>query len=331
MKNTSMKSYIRNFAALLAVFLILYSLISANVLNRYYYTILVLVCISIVMSTSLNMATGFLGQLVLGHAGFMAIGAYSSALTGIMLKTSSLPNVIIFIIAALVGGISAALAGIIVGAPALRLRGDYLGIMTLGFGEVIKVIITNLGFTGGAQGLSGIPRILSFPTAFWTTVIVVTIIVLIMKSRHGRAILSIREDEIAAEAVGIPITKYKILGFAVAAFFGGVGGALYAFQMAYLAPAAFGFIKSIDIFVIVVLGGMGSLTGAILASIFLTFLPEVLREFANYRLLIYSLLLIVMMLFRPQGLLGTSEFSLTTILNKFKRRTKKKPIDGSDN
>ncbi len=316
LKIDSKYGVLRIIIAVAMVFLILNSLITFGVLSRYYSTILVFICVFIIMATSLNIATGFLGQLVLGHAAFMGIGAYTAALTAIALRDVIANNLLLFVVSALAAAVTTSIAGLLVGTPALRLRGDYLGIMTLGFGEIVKVILTNLDITGGAQGLTGIPRIMTFPLAFWTTVIVVTIIYLFMNSRHGRAILSIREDEIASESVGINITKYKIMGFVMASLFGGVGGAMYAFQIGYLAPATFGFIKSVEIFVIVVLGGMGSLSGSIMAAIFLTYLPEALREFEKYRLLLYSILLIGTMLYRPQGLMGTKEFSLTKTLNK---------------
>lgn len=321
------------------VFVVLYVLMVTGTINRYNSTIFILVCIAIIMATSLNVATGFLGQLVLGHAGFMAIGAYVAALIGTLLQDKlyldflgeGMNDLVLFLVSAFAAMIFAAVAGILVGTPALRLRGDYLGIMTLGFGEIVRVVITNLNVTGGAQGLTGIPRIMNFPIAFWTTVIIVLVIYLFMNSRHGRAILSIREDEIASESVGTNVTKYKILGFVIASGFGGVGGAIYAFQVGYLAPSAFGFIKSIDIFVVVVLGGMGSISGGIIAAVFLTFLPEYLREFNEYRLLIYSILLILTMLYRPQGLMGTKEFSAKGATKKLASLVKRKDrdVDGS--
>ncbi|MGD9909809.1 MAG: branched-chain amino acid ABC transporter permease [Candidatus Izemoplasmatales bacterium] len=319
----------------LAIFLILNTLINQGILSRYYSTILVMVMVYIIMATSLNITTGFLGQLVLGHAGFMALGAYSAALTALALAPYIGSPLLLFFISAIVAMIVAALAGIIVGTPALRLRGDYLGIMTLGFGEIVKVILTNLEITNGAQGLTGIPRIMSFPLAYFTMIFIVAMIALFMNSRHGRAMLSIREDEIAAESVGINITKYKIIGFVMSSMFGGVGGAIYAFQIGFLAPTAFNFVQSINIFVIVVLGGMGSLSGSIIAAIVLTFLPEALREFATYRLLVYSTLLILTMLFRQQGLMGTKEFSVTysglkSNYLKIKNFFKKKSLKRSD-
>jgi len=335
-----LKKYLRNFLFIAGIFIVINTLVTTGILNRYYTTILVLIMIAIIAAVSLNLASGMLGQLVLGHAAFMGLGAYGAAITGKALFNSGAmdfmmfewaTNLSIFIISAIVGGLVAAAAGLLVGTPALRLKGDYLGIMTLGFGEVVIVFLTNIPkITGGAQGLRGIPRIVNFPIAFWTMVVCVSIIVFIMKSRHGRAILSIRENEIAAEAVGINLTKYKVATFSIAAFFGGVSGALFAFIQGFIAPTitSFGFVKSIEMFVIVVLGGMGSITGSIISATILTFLPEALRQFASYRLLIYSLILIIMMLVRPQGIFGTTELSLTGAINKIKGFFSKEKKEG---
>lgn len=309
--STSLDKVLPVAVIVLGAFFFLNDKITSGAFNRYYATIMVMIAVAIIMAASLNIATGFLGQLVLGHAGFMALGAYSAAIFAKAMYASITNPLLLFVLSALVALVIAGFAGFLVGTPALRLRGDYLGIMTLGFGEIVKVVLTNLEITNGAQGLTGIPRIMSFPIAYFTMVFVVGMIALFMNSRHGRAMISIREDEIAAESVGIHITKYKIMGFVMAAGLGGVGGAIYAFQVGFLAPKVFDFVKSIDIFVVVVLGGMGSLSGSIVAAIVLTFVPEVLREFEDYRLLIYSGLLIFTMLFRPQGLMGTKEFRLT--------------------
>lgn len=318
MAKISKKNYIINVLAIILVFLLLKFFISNGVISRYYLGIIIFICINIVLATSLNLATGFLGQLALGHAGFMAIGAYVSAITAISLKGTGLPNTVMLIISLLLAGIFAGVVGIAIGIPALRLKGDYLGIITLGFGEVIRVFINNIKMTGGAQGLTGIPRISNIDNVFWITVIVVTILYTLTNSRHGRAIISIREDEIAAEAVGIQTTKYKVMGFAIAAFFAGIGGGMYAHYIAFLDPNTFNFMRSVEILVIVVLGGMGSLTGSVIAAIVLTILPEALRDFANYRLLIYSGLLVIMMIFRPQGLFGTTEFSMSGFLYRLR-------------
>ena len=307
----------------LALYILLSVLISANIINPYYSGILTMVCINVILAVSLNLATGFLGQLVLGHAGFMSVGAYSAAL---FTMYSGLPTVISFPLALLVGGIVAAAFGVIIGVPALRLKGDYLAILTLGFGEIIRVLILAMPFTGGAAGLSGIPLLTTFTDVFIIAIITVAVIFAFIHSRHGRAVIAIREDEIAAEAAGIHTTYYKLLAFVLAAFFAGIAGGLYAHHIGVLDPSKFDFNYSVEILIMVVLGGMGSITGSIVAAIVLTLLPELLRGFSEYRMLIYSVILICVMLFKPSGLLGQHELSLTKILNKFrgkKAETKK--------
>jgi len=217
----------------------------------------------------------------------------------------------------------AAFSGIIIGIPALRLRGDYLAIMTLAFGEIVRIIINNLEFTGGAKGFRGIPRLMNFTYVYFFMIACVAFLMLLARSRHGRAIISIRENEIAAEAVGISSTRYKVTGFALSAMIGGIGGGLFAFQMGFLQPTMFGFMKSVDILVMVVLGGMGSMTGSVIAAIVFTWLPEALREFNEYRMVAYAVLLIVMMIVRPQGLFGTREFGFSKLMRKIFNKTKK--------
>lgn len=304
---------------ILALVVVLYgvlaALISANVINPYYSGILTMVCINIILAVSLNLATGFLGQLVLGHAGFMSVGAYAAAL---FTMYSGLPTAISFPLALLLGGLVAAAFGIIIGVPALRLKGDYLAILTLGFGEIIRVIILATPFTGGAAGLSGIPLLTTFTYVFIIAILTVAVIFAFIHSRHGRAVIAIREDEIAAEAAGIRTTYYKLLAFVVAAFFAGIAGGLYAHHIGVLDPSKFDFNYSVEILIMVVLGGMGSITGSVIAAIVLTLLPELLRGFSGYRMLIYSIILICVMLFKPSGLLGQHELSLTKILKKFR-------------
>lgn len=260
----------------------------------------------------------------------MSVGAYSAAL---FTMYSGLPTVVSFPLALLVGGIVAAAFGVIIGVPALRLKGDYLAILTLGFGEIIRVLILAMPFTGGAAGLSGIPLLTTFTYVFIIAIITVAVIFAFIHSRHGRAVIAIREDEIAAEAAGIHTTYYKLLAFVLAAFFAGIAGGLYAHHIGVLDPSKFDFNYSVEILIMVVLGGMGSITGSIVAAIVLTLLPELLRGFSEYRMLIYSVILICVMLFKPSGLLGQHELSLTKILNKFrgkkrrqKRRRKKWPF-----
>ena len=299
----------------LALYVILSVLIQANIINPYYSGILTMVCINVILAVSLNLATGFLGQLVLGHAGFMSVGAYAAAL---FTMYSGLPTMASFPLALLIGGIVAAAFGVIIGVPALRLKGDYLAILTLGFGEIIRVLILATPFTGGAAGLSGIPLLTTFTYVFIVAILTVAVIFAFIHSRHGRAVIAIREDEIAAEAAWIHTTYYKLLAFVLAAFFAGIAGGLYAHHIGVLDPSKFDFNYSVEILIMVVLGGMGSITGSVVAAIVLTLLPELLRGFSEYRMLIYSIILICVMLFKPSGLLGQHEFSLTKILNKFR-------------
>jgi ABC-type branched-chain amino acid transport system, permease component len=224
----------------------------------------------------------------------------------------------------LFGGVMAAVFGVIIGVPALRLRGDYLAIITMGFGEIIRVLILAMPFTGGARGLIGIPSVVPrgagnpyvalFSYVFFLAVLTVYVIYSFIKSRHGRAVIAIREDEIAAEASGINTTYYKLLAFILAAFFAGVAGGLYAHHVGVLNPAKFDFNYSIEILVMVVLGGMGSITGSVISATVLTILPEALRQFSDYRMLVYSIILIMVMLFKPSGLLGQREFSVKTLI-----------------
>ncbi len=324
--------------ALFAAFLVLGSaLIKNGTISTYHSKVIMLIGINIILTVSLNIATGYLGQLPLGHAGFMAVGAYASA---IFLTRTALPIAVAFPIGIVLGGVVSGIFGVLIGMPALRLKGDYLAIITLGFGEIIRVVLLNidsvLGFklTYGAASLKSIPKATTFFNTFLCVGIVCFLIHTMMKSRHGRAILSVRENEIAADSVGINLTYYKTLGFAASAAFAGVAGALYASYLGILNPSSFGFMKSIEILVMVVLGGMGSMLGSVVSATVLTAVPELLRAFSDYRLIVYSLLLIVVMIFKPSGLFGRYDFSLTGLLEKalngelFRRRkTKEKAGD----
>ena len=332
--NKKVKSYTLNIAALVLIYVFFSLLISTGSINSYISGIMITIGIAIIMAVSLNLTTGLLGQLALGHAGFMSIGAYTAAL---ITKTMSGTNFALSLPVGLIaGGLVAALFGMLIGMPALRLKGDYLAIITLGFGEIIRVIVENLSITGGAGGLSRITRMsrafssdtnvssaIQFSIVFWIMVIIITSIYTLGRSRHGRAIISIRENEVAAESTGIPTTYYKLFAFTLAAFFAGIAGGLYAHQIGMLSPKTFGFNKSIEYLVMVVLGGMGSITGSIISSAVLVALPEFLRGFSEWRLVIYSTLLIVMMLFRPSGLMGTREFSLMNTWDTAARWIKK--------
>ncbi len=306
LKNTKFR-YLINIIAILALYALMMLLINTGILNRYQALLLIPVGYNIILASSLNLSAGFLGQLPLGHAGFMSVGGYAAAL---FTKAVDLPANIELPVSLIIGAFVAAIFGVIIGLPALRLKGDYLAIITLGFGEIIRVIILNLKFTGGAYGLKGIARETTITWTYIWVVIALYVISTLIKSRHGRAILSIREDEIAAEASGISTTYYKVMTFTVSAALAGIAGGLYAHHLTILDPASFGFMKSVEILVMVVLGGMGSLIGSVISSTALTLIPELLRGFAEYRMVVYSLVLVVVMIFKPSGLCGRYDFSL---------------------
>ena len=307
--------------------------------NRYYKGILILTFINIILAVSLNLINGITGLFSIGHAGFMAVGAYVSALLSINMGQWGFlpPQIQAFIrfpFVLLMGGLAAALAGLLIGIPTLRLRGDYLAIATLGFGEIIRVVALNLNITRGARGIPGIPNHTNFWWAEFFAVATVVIIWNIVRSNHGRAMVAIREDEMAAEAMGVNITYYKVLSFTIGAFFAGLAGGLFAHYLSYIAPRSFEFLKTIEILLMVVLGGLGSITGSVLAAIVLTALPEVLRFLQAYRMVIYAGTLILLMIFRPQGLFGRAEVDLS-FFKGLKSRTaensKSQPGDGGGN
>ena len=282
--------------ALIAViiYVVIFSLAQFGVLSRHTQSLLVPIGVNIILAVSLNLTVGFLGELTLGHAGFMSVGAYAGCLFTIY---CNLPVWIEFPLALIIGGLVAAIFGVIIGIPALRLNGDYLAIVTLAFGEIIRSVLNNVKFTGGAGGLKGIDKTSNFTIAYILVILTLIVITNVVRSRHGRAIMAIRDNIIAAQSVGINIVYYKLVAFVGAAFFAGVAGVLYGHNLGILKPSTFDFNKSIEILVIVVLGGMGNITGSVIAAIIITLLPEVLRDLADYRMLIYSIALIVMMLF----------------------------------
>lgn len=312
-------TYIITVFSVLLLLLVFNLLMRMGVINRYISGVLNFVCINIILAVSLNITVGCLGQITLGHAGFMSIGAYAAALFSKSGLLGGLPG---YLVSLIIGGVVACLIGIVIGIPGLRLKGDYLAIITLAFGEIIRVLIEYFKFTGGAQGLSGIPIYKNFNTIFIIMVLSVAFMYSIMTSRHGKAVLAIREDEIASEAVGINTTYYKVFAFALSAMFAGIAGAMYAHNMGILNAKQFDYNYSINILVMVVLGGMGSFTGATLSAIVITLLPEMLRGFADYRMIVYSIVLILMMIFRPIGLLGRKEFSINKVLDYIKLKTK---------
>ncbi len=279
-------------------------------IDPYYLDVVIGIGINIILAVSLNLVNGYTGQFSLGHAGFMSVGAYFSAAVSLFVAPQLLggntgsvfQQGLLFIAALLAGGLCAALAGLFVGVPSLRLKGDYLALVTLGFGEIIRVIFQNVEKLGGALGLNAIPP---HTTIFWVmgfVAITVFVVTCLVNSTYGRGFLATHDDEIASEAVGLNTTGYKIVAFVIGAFFAGIAGGLYGHFKLTITPTGFDFTKSIEIVVMVILGGMGNTIGVILAAVLLTLLPELLRPIAEYRMIIYSLLLIVLMLVRPQGL-----------------------------
>ncbi|MBQ4224788.1 MAG: branched-chain amino acid ABC transporter permease [Oscillospiraceae bacterium] len=293
MKKIINKKNIIAAAVAVGIYILIMLLCSAGLLSRHYQSLLVPIGINVILAVSLNLTVGFLGELTLGHAGFMSVGAYAGCLFTLY---SDLPTVIELPLAIIIGGAVAAVFGIIIGIPALRLKGDYLAIVTLAFGEIIRSVITNLDALGGAGGLKGIDKSSGFTSVYILLLITVLVSVTLVDSRHGRAITAIRDNVIAAESIGINVVFYKLLAFVSAAFFAGAAGVLYGHNLGILKPNTFDFNKSIEILVIVVLGGMGSIKGSIISAVIITLLPEVLRGLDDYRMLIYSIVLIAIMI-----------------------------------
>lgn len=266
-------------------------------LNPYYVQVITLMGIMMIAALGLHLITGVTGQLSFGHAAFLGIGAYAAALSTLHLGLS-------FPLSVLIGGVTAAVAGVVVGFPSMRLTGDYLGIATLGFGEIARVVIMNLEITGGARGLSGIPRETNLLLVFICVAVTILVIYRLENSRFGRALVAIREDETAAECNGINTLWYKVSAFAIGSFIAGTAGGLYAHFLQYLNPGGFGFMKSFELLCFVVLGGLGSIAGAVIGTGILTLLPEMLRFSSEYRMMMYGLLMVTMMIVRPRGLLG---------------------------
>ena len=321
------QSYALCAIGVLVLFGILVAVCETGAISLYVKGILMTCCIAVIMTTSLNLTIGVLGQLTLGCCGFEAIGAYSAALMSKLLVANGvqMDDTVRFLLVTFVGGVVACVFGVLVGIPALRLHGDYLAIITLGFGEIIRVIIQNLKVAGGkgladgqqGQALIGIDRLANLYVVFCITVVTVVLLFMFARSRYGRAVKAIRDDEIAAGASGINITYMKVLVFAISAFFAGIAGGIFAQYIGALTPSMAGWLQSINYVIMVVFGGMGSLTGSIVAAVGLTILPELLRAFSAYRMLVYSVVLVIIMVFRPQGLFGNWEFSLPKFVNKW--------------
>lgn len=297
--------------------------------SDYFVYLSSLVGVNVLLAVSLNIINGVTGQFSIGHAGFMAVGAYGAGLVSLALHQQTIPFLpeklveqLFFMVSLLAGGVAAGVAGFVVGLPSLRLRGDYLAIVTLGFGEILRVIVQNTPALGGALGLSGIPQHSSFFMVWFWVFAVLLLAYRLVHSSHGRSLLAIREDEVAAEAMGLDTTAYKVRAFVVSSFFAGVAGGLFAHFVPIINPGSFTFVKSMEVVVMVVAGGLGSTTGAVVAAVVLTLLPEGMRsvflslgsgdqslaqKVDQIRMPIYGLLLVLIMLTRPQGIFGTHE------------------------
>ena len=314
-----MKAVTKKDLKVLGICVVIYAIIEAllqvNIIGSFWELNLILIAINIIMAASLNLINGYTGQFSLGHAGFMAVGAYMSAIITVKFQ---LP----FILAIIVGALAAGLLGFLIGIPTLRLNGDYLAIATLGLGEIIRITILNIPYVGGASGFMGIPRYTNFAWAFFVCLFTLFVIKNLVNSSHGRACISVRENEIAAEAMGIDTTKYKVLAFTMGAAFAGVAGSLFAHYFYIAHPNSFTFMMSFNYLTMVVMGGLGSITGSIAGAVILTFVSAALASWPEWRMIIYSLVLIFLMIYRPQGLFGNVELTSLSIFKRFKGGSK---------
>lgn len=297
-------------------FIVLTILMKVGIIGSYYSITLYNIFINIILAVSLNLVIGVCGQFSLGHAGFMCIGAYCA---GIMVKM--MPNMSGLAIGVLIGFALSTIVALIVSIPTLRLKGDYLAIATLGFAEIVRILVQNMEITNGAAGLNGIPKLTTFPLLFVCAVIAILVVCNFTYSAPGRACLSIREDEIASEAMGINTTKYKVIAFVIGALLASLAGALFACNFYVIKPDQFTFNKSIDILVMVVFGGMGSMTSSVLAAVAIGIINVVLANFSEIRMIIYGLALVGIMIFKPTGILGTKELSFKKLFDKRKEKS----------
>ena len=275
-------------------------MISEKIIGSFWQLNIILICVNVIMAVSLNLINGYTGQFSLGHAGFMAVGAYVGVVATVNFQ---LP----LIAALILGALCAGALGFLIGLPTLRLRGDYLAIATLGLGEIIRIVIMNIEYVGGAAGFKGIPHLTNFTWVFFTMLFTLFFIKNFVNSSHGRACIAIRENEIAAEAMGVNTTKYKVMAFTIGAAFAGIAGGLFAHQFYLISPNSFTFLSSFNYLIMVVLGGMGSITGSIAGAFVVTFISAALASFPEARMIIYALALILLMFYRPQGLFGYME------------------------
>ncbi|MEG2543229.1 MAG: branched-chain amino acid ABC transporter permease [Longicatena sp.] len=312
MKNIFSKLNICWILSTTIILTILTIMMQGGAINLYYQSTIYTIGINMILAISLNLIIGVTGQFSLGHAGFMCIGAYATAII-----TKANPNMMGFMMGVVVGGIISAIVALIVAIPTLRLKGDYLAIATLGFSEIVRIIVLNMTITNGAAGLFGIPKLTTWPLLVACIVISIIIVLNFSRSAPGRACISIREDEIASESMGINTTKYKTIAFVIGAILASLAGALYACNYYVVKPDLFTFNKSVDILILVVFGGMGSYTGSIVAAVVIGFINMYLTQFSDIRMIIYGAALVAIMVFRPKGLFGTKEFTFSALFKRF--------------
>jgi len=318
----------------LAVGLVLSILIAQfELINPYIQLVIIYVGINIILTTSLNLINGYMGEFSVGHAGFMAVGAYVSALLTTQIIPTDL-NPWLFPLVVLAGGLGAALVGLVVAVPSFRTRGDYLAIVTLAFNMIVKSIIENIEAIGGPRGIPGIEKLTSLPWTFFWTVLAVWIIRNFVYSNFGRGVLSIREDEIASDLMSVNTRQVKLLAFIISSFFAGVAGALFAHVLQFISPRVFDIIKSTDVLIMVYLGGIGSIAGSILGATLYTVLLELLRPFGVWRMVLMPLVLVLLMLYRPRGIMGLRELrwfvpQLDLLASKLWRKKKEGASDAT--
>ncbi|MGT2666298.1 branched-chain amino acid ABC transporter permease [Streptococcus rifensis] len=308
----NLKANLTWLALVVGLYVLLSLLINTGVINFYYVQILQQIGINIILAAGLNLIVGFSGQFSLGHAGFMAIGAYTTAIIG-----KQMPTYGGFVLTIVIGMVIAGLVATLVGIPTLRLKGDYLAIATLGVAEIVRILIINGGsLTNGAAGIMGIPPFTSWEWVFGLAVLSIVLIMNFLRSPMGRATIAVREDEIAAESMGVSTTKVKVAAFVIGAMTAAVAGSLQAGYIGTIVPKDFAFMTSVNVLIIIVLGGLGSMTGSIIAAVLLGIINVLLQSVSDIRMIIYALALVLIMIFRPGGLLGTKELTLSRLFQK---------------
>jgi len=293
------------------LFGVLYALMETGFIGSFWELNIFLICINIIMAVSLNLINGYTGQFSLGHAGFMAVGAYVGVVCTVNFHVP-------FGLALIFGGLAAGVLGCLIGLPTLRLKGDYLAIATLGLGEIIRIVIMNIEYVGGAAGFKGIPHHTTFPWVFLVMLFTLFFIKNFVNSKYGRSCIAVRENEIAAEAMGVNTTKYKVMAFTIGAIFAGIGGGLFAHCFYIINPSSFTFMASFNYLIMVVLGGLGSITGSIAGAFVVTFVSAALASWPEFRMIIYAIVLILLMFYRPQGLFGYKEITNMKFFQRFK-------------